>query len=110
LPRSWKPTGTGKTRTAIKILDRLIAEGHIDNAIIAMDGTDLLDQWASELDGWALRQKPSWLVYKHFERHHELGEFALDPQSRAPRCLARAASQDHRSAFRQGEGEDADRS
>jgi hypothetical protein len=103
-------TGTGKTRTAIKILDRLIAEGHIDNAIIAMDGTDLLDQWASELDGWALRQKPSWLVYKHFERHHELGEFALDPQSRAPRCLARAASQDHRSAFRQGEGEDADRS
>jgi len=72
-------TGTGKTRTAIKILDRLIAEGHIDSAIVAMDGTDLLDQWASELDSWALRQKPSWLVYKHFERHHELGEFALDP-------------------------------
>jgi len=44
-----------------------------------MEGTDLLDQWGSELDSWALRQKPSWLVYKHFERHHELGEFALDP-------------------------------
>ncbi|MBV2149037.1 DEAD/DEAH box helicase family protein [Sphingobium sp. AS12] len=72
-------TGTGKTRTAIKILDRLIAEGQIDSAIVTMDGTDLLDQWAAELDGWALRQKPSWLVYKHFERHHELGEFALDP-------------------------------
>lgn len=72
-------TGTGKTRTAIKILDRLIAEGKINSAIISMDGTDLLDQWAAELDSWTLRQKPTWLVYKHFERHHELGEFALDP-------------------------------
>ncbi len=71
-------TGTGKTRTAIKILDRLIAEGHITSAIITMDGTDLLDQWATELDDWALRQKPAWLVYKHFERHHQLGEFALE--------------------------------
>jgi superfamily II DNA or RNA helicase len=72
-------TGTGKTRTAIKILDRLIADRAIDSAIVTMDGTDLLDQWASELDGWALAQKPTWVVYKHFERHHELGEFALDP-------------------------------
>lgn len=72
-------TGTGKTRTAIKILDRLVAEGKVSSAIITMDGTDLLDQWARELDGWALKQKPVWLVYKHFERHHELGEFALDP-------------------------------
>lgn len=72
-------TGTGKTRTAIKILDKLIANRAIDAAIVTMDGTDLLDQWASELDGWALAQKPSWVVYKHFERHHELGEFALDP-------------------------------
>lgn len=72
-------TGTGKTRTAIKILDRLIAEGKINSAIISMDGTDLLDQWAAELDSWAVKQKPAWLIYKHFERHHELGEFALDP-------------------------------
>jgi superfamily II DNA or RNA helicase len=72
-------TGTGKTRTAIKILDQLISGSEIDAAIITMDGTDLLDQWASELDAWALGRKPSWLVFKHFERHHELGEFALDP-------------------------------
>jgi superfamily II DNA or RNA helicase len=72
-------TGTGKTRTAIKILDRLVAEGKVNSSIITMDGTDLLDQWAAELDNWALTQKPVWLVYKHFERHHELGEFALDP-------------------------------
>lgn len=72
-------TGTGKTRTAIKILDRLLQEGKVNSAIICMDGTDLLDQWSIELDSWALKQKPAWLVYKHFERFHELGEFALDP-------------------------------
>lgn len=72
-------TGTGKTRTAIKILDRLIAQGEIDSAIIAMDGTDLLDQWAAELDEWAIRQVPLWLVYKQFERNRDLARFALDP-------------------------------
>lgn len=72
-------TGTGKTRTAIKILDRLIAQGEIDSAIITMDGTDLLDQWAGELDEWAIKQKPLWLVHKHFERHRDLVRFALDP-------------------------------
>lgn len=72
-------TGTGKTRTAIKILDRLIARGEIDSAIITMDGTDLLDQWARELDEWAIKQKPLWLVHKQFERHRDLVRFALDP-------------------------------
>ncbi|UPT95365.1 DEAD/DEAH box helicase family protein [Bradyrhizobium barranii subsp. apii] len=72
-------TGTGKTRTALKILDALISSRKIDSAIITMDGTDLLDQWAGELDQWNLKGGPRWLVYRHFERHHELGEFALDP-------------------------------
>lgn len=72
-------TGTGKTRTALKALSRLVAEGTIDSAVVTMDGTDLLDQWSAELDDWALVQKPAWLIYRHFERHHELGEFALDP-------------------------------
>lgn len=73
-------TGTGKTRTAIKILDRLIADGLIDAAIVTTDGTDLLDQWAAELDGWAVAKRPMRLVYKHFERHHQAGEFALSPK------------------------------
>jgi superfamily II DNA or RNA helicase len=72
-------TGTGKTHTAIRILERLILEGKINSAIITMDGTDLLDQWARELDAWAMRQRPPWVTYKHFERHHELGKFSLDP-------------------------------
>ena len=33
-------TGTGKTRTTLKILDRLIGDGVIEAAIIAIDGVD----------------------------------------------------------------------
>lgn len=73
-------TGSGKTRTALKIMSRLAAEDAIDAAIITMEGTDLLDQWSSELVDWVLESGPRWLVYRHYERHHQLGEFALDPQ------------------------------
>lgn len=73
-------TGTGKTRTTLKILQRLIGSGELKGAVIATDGTDLLDQWAAELDGWALAAKRSWLVYRQYERHREMGEFALSPE------------------------------
>jgi superfamily II DNA or RNA helicase len=74
-------TGTGKTRTTIKILDRLIAAGEIGGAVIAMDGTDLLDQWSLELDAWILKSANGWLLYRHFERHREIGDFVLDPEN-----------------------------
>ena len=71
-------TGTGKTRTALKILDRLVGSGELRSAVIATEGTDLLDQWGSELDRWALNMKPNWVVTRQFERHKQLGLFALD--------------------------------
>lgn len=70
-------TGTGKTRTTLKILGRLIEAGELKGAIVATDGTDLLDQWASELDGWALGSKRPWVVYRQYGAHREAGEFAL---------------------------------
>lgn len=73
-------TGTGKTRTTLKILERLIGSGEIDGAVIAMDGTDLLDQWSVELDAWILKSNNGWLLYRHFERHREIGDFVLDPE------------------------------
>jgi len=73
-------TGTGKTRTAIKCMQRLIADRAIDAAIITMEGTDLLDQWADELEQWNSEGGPNWLIYRHYERHHESGDFALDPE------------------------------
>lgn len=72
-------TGTGKTRTALKILTQLIADRAIDAAIVTMEGTDLLDQWSSELATWN-DEGPRWLLYRQYERYHEAGEFALDPE------------------------------
>ncbi|MDE0242546.1 MAG: DEAD/DEAH box helicase family protein [bacterium] len=73
-------TGTGKTRTTLKILQRLIDSGELKGAVVATDGTDLLDQWAAELDGWTLQSSRPWLVYRQYERHREMGEFALGPE------------------------------
>ena len=73
-------TGTGKTRTAIKLMSHLIDADEIDTAIIATDGTDLLDQWSLELESWSHDQARRWLVMRHFERYRQIGEYALSPQ------------------------------
>jgi superfamily II DNA or RNA helicase len=73
-------TGTGKTRTAIKLMSHLIDAGEIDTAIVSTDGTDLLDQWAFELEAWSHDQARRWLVMRHYERHRQIGEYALAPQ------------------------------
>lgn len=73
-------TGTGKTRTAIKILSHLVTEDAISCAIVTMEGTDLLEQWAGELDAWSLDGRPKWLIYRHFGRYHEMGDFLVDPE------------------------------
>lgn len=72
-------TGTGKTRTALAILSRLADAGRIQTAVIAMDGTDLLDQWCDDLRGWLAAGDRRWLLYRQYERHHEVAEFGLDP-------------------------------
>lgn len=73
-------TGTGKTRTAIKLMSRLIDQGEVDSAIVTTDGTDLLEQWALELEAWSLDQGRRWLVFRQFERYRQGNEFALGPQ------------------------------
>lgn len=70
-------TGTGKTRTAIKLMSRLIDQGEIDSAVVTTDGTDLLEQWALELEAWSLEQGRRWLVLRQFERHRQGNEYAL---------------------------------
>jgi len=73
-------TGTGKTRTALKLMSKLIDANEIDTAIVATDGTDLLEQWALELEAWSHEQGRRWLVMRHFERNRQIGEYALAPQ------------------------------
>lgn len=82
-------TGTGKTRTAIKLMSRLIDQGAIDSAIVTTDGTDLLEQWALELEAWSLDQGRRWLVLRQFERYRQGNEYALGP-SRAVIVVSRS--------------------
>ncbi len=42
-------TGTGKTRTALRIARDLLDAGEVDTLIVSMPGNDLLDQWHREL-------------------------------------------------------------
>lgn len=68
-------TGTGKTRTAISILNELRERGAIHSAIITMSGTDLLGQWRKEL----LKKSP-YPIYSAFADHKEQQQFINDPQ------------------------------
>ncbi len=71
-------TGTGKTRTAIKILNALVSEEKIDGAIITSFGTDLLDQWHKEI---LLGMTSSNIaVYRQYEKYKELSTFIVHPE------------------------------
>lgn len=72
-------TGTGKTRTAIKILTTLFNRAHIDSAIICTNGNDLLDQWYGELLSFRGAISPAPQVLRHYGPHRDLGDFVLDP-------------------------------
>ena len=67
-------TGTGKTRTALSILDELKARGAIGSAVVTMSGTDLLGQWRRELS----RTSP-FPVYCAYADYKEQQEFINDP-------------------------------
>lgn len=58
-------TGTGKTRTAVNIMNELFERKLAKTAIVTAAGTDLLDQWYAVL---AAEGRP---VYRTFERYHE---------------------------------------
>lgn len=74
-------TGTGKTRTALRILSDLVASGDVTSAVVTMDGTDLLDQWGVELEEWVASSRRRWVIYRQYERHHDIDEYLLDPSS-----------------------------
>ena len=73
-------TGTGKTKTALRILHILFQTSSIRGAIITTDGTDLLNQWSRELDEWVGSLDAPCVIYRHYDEHHELGRFAQAPQ------------------------------
>lgn len=67
-------TGTGKTRTALKIIHRLFNLNNINRVVITMYGNDLLKQWVKEcLENFDINVQ----IYKHFESYKELSSFLL---------------------------------
>ena len=87
-------TGTGKTRTALKILVALFHTGEIDTVIVCTKGTDLLDQWYGELLAVRKNIGSSVRVFRHYDSLKQLQEFTLSPKdaflivSREPSAMA----------------------
>ena len=83
-------TGTGKTRTALKILQALFARQDIDSVIVCTEGNDLLDQWYGELLSVRRKIDHRLRVFRQYRSIKELQGFVLDPNkaillvSRAP--------------------------
>lgn len=73
-------TGTGKTRTAISILQHLVNSKDINTIIITTIGTDLLDQWVEQLYEVASNLNPEFRILKHYKNYHKKDEYELDPE------------------------------
>lgn len=71
-------TGTGKTRTALKIVDRLIEANSVDTIIVSTEGVDLLAQWHKQVI--AVTSKHKWITSRHFGSHHDRDIFLLNPK------------------------------
>jgi superfamily II DNA or RNA helicase/HKD family nuclease len=74
-------TGTGKTRTALKILQALVERDEIDTVIVCTDGNDLLDQWYGELLSVRKTAGRDLRVFRHYRDAKEAQGFTLDPRN-----------------------------
>ena len=72
-------TGTGKTRTALNILQVLFDRDQIDTVIVCTDGNDLLDQWYRALLSVRDAISASPKILRHYAGLRELDAFALSP-------------------------------
>lgn len=68
-------TGTGKTRTALNILEELRERSLVNTAVVTAYGTDLLDQWYSELV-----QHTQLNVFRAYDRHREAQSYLNAPR------------------------------
>ena len=74
-------TGTGKTRTALKILEALFARQDIDTVIVSADGNDLFDQWYRVLLDTRKTLVRDVHIFQHYGAAREWQDFALDPSN-----------------------------
>jgi superfamily II DNA or RNA helicase len=66
-------TGTGKTRTSLKIMNRLVRKEEIENIVVATRGNDLLDQWHETLSN-NFSADEMW-IYQEYGGDHDLPRF-----------------------------------
>ena len=66
-------TGTGKTRTAIRIIQELYDRREVDQVLVITYGNDLLDQWYREL----LMRCTEALLFRWYGEHNEFSRFML---------------------------------
>lgn len=78
-------TGTGKTRTAICIMQQLFNQGEICQTIIITYGNDLLEQWNKEI----LLNLPDVSVYRWFGNYNEFARFQLSSNEKKVLLLSR---------------------
>jgi superfamily II DNA or RNA helicase len=83
-------TGTGKTRTALRICERLVNEGEVDTIIVSADGVDLLEQWHGQLLALGPSLSNRFVVFRHYAEYYERERFNLDPR-RAILLISRPA-------------------
>lgn len=93
-------TGTGKTRTALRICQNLLLQNSIETIIVATSGNDLLDQWYSQLLKLATSTSTRFSVSRDYHDHRERDMFLLSPTNsilltsrlNLPRTLSRLPS------------------
>lgn len=66
-------TGTGKTKTALRIAKKLFSEGKISGVVIATKGNDLLEQWYKAGISFSFGEHVT--LFRHFEKHKEMNSF-----------------------------------
>ena len=74
-------TGTGKTRTAIKIMQELFDRNLIDTVIICTNSNDILDQWYFELLHAQKTVESAPRIFRHYRNSKEQESFTLNPKN-----------------------------
>jgi superfamily II DNA or RNA helicase len=73
-------TGTGKTRTALRICETLVNRGDVETIIVSADGVDLLEQWHAQLLALGPALTKRFVVFRHYDEYHERERFSLNPR------------------------------
>ncbi len=66
-------TGTGKTRTAIRIMETLFRENKVDQILVLTYGNDLLEQWYREL----LLRCQDTILFRWYGNYNEFSRFQI---------------------------------